>query len=58
MEKRLRDMLKAELLEELEVFLRGEGGLFDQASAAIEKDLNLNAGKIRDQVWAEYQKRG
>lgn len=58
LEKRLRDMLKAELLEELEVFLRGEGGLFDQASASIEKDLNLNAGRIRDQVWAEYQKRG
>lgn len=58
LEKRLREKLKAALLEELEVFLRGEGGLFDRASAGVAKDLDLNAGKIRDRLWEEYQKRG
>ena len=57
LEKKFREQIKKVILEELEAFLYGEGGLFDQETAGVERDFQLSAEKIRGMVWKEYQNR-
>ncbi len=57
LEKKFKEQIKKGILEELEVFLYGEGGVFDQEMAGIESDFRLSAEKIRELVWKEYQNR-
>ena len=57
MEKKFREQTRREVLEELEVFLYGEGGLFDQAADGVERNFKKNAEGIRTGLWEEYQRR-
>lgn len=57
MEKKFREQTRRAVLEELEVFLYGEGGLFDQAADSVERDFRKNAEGIRTRLWEDYQKR-
>ncbi len=49
--------MKNAVLGELEAFLYGESGLFDQAVAEAEANFKQNAERIRAAVWEEYQGR-
>lgn len=57
LEKTLSDQMKNAVLGELEAFLYGESGLFDQAVAEAEANFKQNAERIRAAVWEEYQGR-
>lgn len=51
LEKKLREQARRAVLEELEVFLYGEDGLFDSAAEHVEHNFRLNAEKIRTAAW-------